>query len=121
VWFDYQAEKEASLNESHSAGLKTPVVTDFQVFPVAGHDSMLLNLSGAHCPCFTRNILILGDSHGHVGVGEVPGGEGIRQTLEDARSLVVGQPIGRYNNILNQARQRFADRDAACRRLTCGS
>jgi L-alanine-DL-glutamate epimerase-like enolase superfamily enzyme len=58
------------LNELHSIDIKTPAVTDFQVFPVAGHDSMLLNLSGAHCPNFTRNILILGDSHGHVGVGE---------------------------------------------------
>ena len=55
---------------------------------------MLLNLSGAHGPFFTRNIVILTDSAGHTGVGEVPGGEKIRQTLEDARALVVGQPIG---------------------------
>jgi glucarate dehydratase len=62
---------------------------------------MLLNLSGAHCPCFARrNILILDDSRGHVGVAEVPGGEGIRQTLEDARPLVMGQLIGRYNYLL---------------------
>ena len=32
----------------------TPKVTDMQVVPVAGHDSMLLNLSGAHGPYFTR-------------------------------------------------------------------
>jgi glucarate dehydratase len=93
------------------------VVTDFQVVPVAGHDSMLLNLSGAHGPYFTRNILIIGDNSGNVGVGEVPGGEAIRQTLEDARSLVVGQPVGRYNNILNQVRKTFADRDAGGRGL----
>jgi len=92
-------------------------VTHYQVIPVAGHDSMLLNLSGAHSPHFIRNILILGDSHGHVGVGEVPGGQGIRKTLEDARSMVVGQSIGRFNNILNQVRQTFADRDAAGRGL----
>ena len=55
---------------------------------------MLLNLSGAHGPFFTRNLLILTDSAGRTGVGEVPGGEKIRQTLEDARELVVGQPIG---------------------------
>ncbi|MFX8297270.1 glucarate dehydratase, partial [Acinetobacter baumannii] len=59
-----------------------------RVIPVAGHDSMLLNLSGAHGPYFTRNIVILTDSAGNTGVGEVPGGEGIRQTLDDARSLV---------------------------------
>ncbi len=103
------------MSDSLSVSSGAPVVTDFQVIPVAGHDSMLLNLSGAHSPYFTRNILILGDSSGHVGVGEVPGGEGILKTLEDARSLVVGQPIGRYNNILNRVRQAFADRDAAGR------
>jgi glucarate dehydratase len=62
----------------------TPVVTELTVVPVAGHDSMLMNLSGAHGPYFTRNIVILRDSAGNTGVGEVPGGEGIRQTLEDA-------------------------------------
>ena len=72
----------------------TPSVTALRVIPVAGRDSMLLNLSGAHGPFFTRNIVILTDSAGHTGVGEVPGGEKIRQTLEDARRLVVGQPIG---------------------------
>ena len=59
-----------------------------------GRDSMLLNLSGAHGPFFTRNLLILTDSAGHTGVGEVPGGEKIRQTLEDARDLVVGPAAG---------------------------
>lgn len=96
---------------------KTPVVTDLQVIPVAGHDSMLLNLSGAHGPYFTRNIVIMKDSAGHTGVGEVPGGERIRQTLEDARELVVGQSIGKYNNILNAVRRQFADRDSGGRGL----
>ena len=79
-------------HQHHST--KAPIVTSLQVIPVAGHDSMLLNLSGAHGPFFTRNIIILKDSSGNIGVGEVPGGERIRETLEDARSLVVGQPIG---------------------------
>ncbi len=95
----------------------TPVITDLQVIPVAGHDSMLLNLSGAHGPYFTRNIVIMKDSAGHTGVGEVPGGERIRQTLEDARELVVGQSIGKYNNILNAVRRQFADRDSGGRGL----
>ena len=68
-----------------------PVVTAMQVIPVAGRDSMLLNLSGAHAPFFTRNIVILTDNAGHTGVGEVPGGEKIRQTLQDARDLVIGK------------------------------
>jgi glucarate dehydratase len=88
-----------------------------QVIPVAGHDSMLLNLSGAHGPFFTRNIIILKDNAGRSGVGEVPGGERIRQTLEDARPLVIGQPIGGYKNILSDIRRRFADRDAGGRGL----
>ena len=96
---------------------KAPVITSLQVIPVAGHDSMLLNLSGAHGPYFTRNIVLLKDSAGHTGVGEVPGGEGIRQTLEDARSLLIGQPIGNYQKLLNQVRQAFAGRDAGGRGL----
>jgi glucarate dehydratase len=86
-----------------------------RVVPVAGHDSMLMNLSGAHGPFFTRNLLILTDSAGHTGVGEVPGGEKIRQTLEDARGLIVGQPIGRHNAVLNSLRSAFAGRDSGGR------
>lgn len=92
-----------------------PVVTEMLVIPVAGHDSMLLNLSGAHGPFFTRNIVILKDNAGHTGLGEVPGGERIRLTLEDAQPLVIGQPISAYNAVLNNVRQRFADRDAGGR------
>jgi len=95
----------------------TPVVTEMLVIPVAGHDSMLLNLSGAHGPFFTRNVVILKDSAGHTGLGEVPGGERIRQTLEDARAFAIGQSISAYNAILNAVRQRFADRDAGGRGL----
>ena len=92
-----------------------PIVTEMQVIPVAGRDSMLLNLSGAHGPFFTRNIVILTDNSGHVGVGEVPGGEKIRKTLEDAHDLVVGQTIGACNNILAAVRAQFADRDSGGR------
>ncbi|CAO3449821.1 Glucarate dehydratase (EC 4.2.1.40) [Azospirillum largimobile] len=99
------------------ASQSSPKVTEMLVVPVAGHDGMLLNLSGAHAPFFTRNVVILKDSAGHTGVGEVPGGEKIRQTLEDARALVVGQPIGAFNNILNAARKAFADRDSGGRGL----
>ncbi|MFM0624874.1 glucarate dehydratase [Paraburkholderia xenovorans] len=95
----------------------TPVVTELRVVPVAGRDSMLLNLSGAHGPFFTRNIVILRDSAGHTGVGEVPGGESIRKTIDDARPLVVGQSIGNLQAVLNKARTQFADRDAGGRGL----
>jgi glucarate dehydratase len=88
-----------------------------RVVPVAGRDGMLLNLSGAHAPFFTRNIVIATDSAGHTGVGEVPGGEKIRQTLEDARALVEGRSIFDLQAILNAMRAQFADRDAGGRGL----
>ncbi|QHE76879.1 glucarate dehydratase [Hydrogenophaga sp. PBL-H3] len=95
----------------------TPRVTALRVIPVAGRDGMLLNLSGAHAPFFTRNLLILTDSAGHTGVGEVPGGEKIRQTLEDAAALVVGQSIGDHQRLLRELHTRFADRDVGGRGL----
>jgi len=95
----------------------SPRITAMRIVPVAGHDSMLLNLSGAHAPYFTRNLAILTDEHGNTGVGEVPGGEKIRQVLEEARALVVGREVGSYLAILNEVRRQFADRDAEGRGL----
>ena len=92
-----------------------PVVTAMRVIPVAGRDSMLLNLSGAHGPYFTRNIVILTDSAGNTGAGEVPGGEAIRKTLEDAAQLVVGQSVGNHLAVLKKVRETFGDRDAGGR------
>jgi glucarate dehydratase len=95
----------------------TPRIVAMRVIPVAGRDSMLLNLSGAHGPFFTRNLLILTDSAGRTGVGEVPGGEKIRQTLEDAQSLVIGQSVGSHRQVLQSVQRAFADRDAGGRGL----
>jgi len=92
-----------------------PTITRLQAIPVAGRDGMLLNLSGAHGPFFTRNLVVLTDSAGRTGVGEVPGGEKIRQTLEDAAPLVVGQGLGQVQSVLQAVRERFADRDAGGR------
>ncbi|WP_440111075.1 glucarate dehydratase [Acidovorax sp. BL-A-41-H1] len=97
--------------------MTAPIVLSMRVVPVAGRDGMLLNLSGAHAPFFTRNIVIVTDNAGHTGLGEVPGGEKIRQTLEDARPLVEGQPIGNLQSILNAMRTKFADRDSGGRGL----
>ncbi len=94
-----------------------PVVTEMQVIPVAGHDCMLMNLSGAHGPYFTRNIVIMKDSAGHTGLGEVPGGEKIRQTLEDAKALIIGKSLGEYKNIMTRMHKEFADRDSGGRGL----
>ena len=92
-----------------------PRVTAMHVVPIAGRDSMLLNLSGAHAPFFTRNVVRLTDDSGNTGVSEVPGGEGIRQTLDEARALVVGSSVGNWAATLNAMRQRFGERDAGGR------
>ena len=80
--------------------MKTPIVESMEIYPVAGRDSMLLNLSGAHGPFFTRNVVILRDSGGTLGLGEVPGGEKIRAALEKVKPLVLGAPIGAWKNTL---------------------
>jgi glucarate dehydratase len=104
-----------SKNKTNCCG--APSITGMQVIPVAGQDSMELNLSGAHGTHFTRNIVILKDSAGNTGLGEVPGGEKIRQTIEDARPLIIGKTLGEYNTILNAMRKTFADRDSGGRGL----
>ncbi len=105
---DHKNNRETPMNNSANHG--APVIAELQVIPVAGQDSMLLNLSGAHGPYFTRNIVILKDNAGNTGVGEVPGGENIRKTIDDARPLIVGRPIGR------QLQQHLnADAQGVCR------
>jgi glucarate dehydratase len=76
---------------------------------------MLLNLSGAHGPFFTRNVVLLEDDCGHTGLGEVPGGEKIRHTLESAKPLVVGQSLGNHHGVLKSMHERFAHLDAGGR------
>src|SRR5215218_7947113 len=95
----------------------SPTIARVEVVPVAGHDSMLLNLSGAHAPFFTRNIALVTDSSGNVGVGEVPGGEAIRRTISDAGALLAGQSIAAYGRLLRQVAATFADRDSGGRGL----
>jgi glucarate dehydratase len=95
----------------------TVTIAKVDVVPVAGHDSMLLNLSGAHGPFFTRNIAILTDSEGREGLGEVPGGEAIRQTIADAAEILVGQPVAQFRSLLRRVATAYADRDAGGRGL----
>ena len=113
------ADREIGIaGSSGDVGRDTPVVTQMLVIPVAGRDGMLLNLCGAHAPYFTRNIVILKDSAGRSGIGEVPGGEGIRQSLERSRELVIGQPLGLYNGILNTVRRMLAGGGSAAHQAT---
>ena len=102
---------------SNTTPSSAPRVTALRAIPLAGRDSMLMNLSGAHGPYFTRNLVILTDSAGNSGVGEVPGGEKIRRTLEDAAAIVVGQSIGDWQKVLQTMQSTFADRDSGGRGL----
>ena len=89
-----------------------PRITKMEVFPVAGRDCMELNLSGAHAPYFTRNVVVLTDSSGLLGVGEVPGGEKITKALLDSIDLVVGTSVGEYKNTLVRVKEQL-DRSVA--------
>ncbi len=76
----------------------SPNVISMEVFPVAGKDSMELNLSGAHAPYFTRNVVVLTDSDGRTGLGEVPGGEKITVMLQAVKDMVEGTLVADYRN-----------------------
>ncbi len=77
---------------------QTPQITGMRVVPMAGHDSMLLNLSGAHAPFFTRNLLILSaQRRPHGAWARCRAARRSAQTLEDARELIVGRPIGAHH------------------------
>lgn len=88
-----------------------PIIKSMQVIPVAGHDSMLMNIGGAHGPYFTRNIVILTDNAGHIGVGEAPGGATIENALKEAIPHVEGRPISILNRIVNDMHQGYLDAD----------
>lgn len=81
---------------------KTPIITEMNVIPVAGYDSMEMTLSGAHAPFFTRNLVVLKDSSGHIGVGEIHGGDHINDCLKSFAPLVMGKEIGRYRSVLGE-------------------
>lgn len=75
-------------------------IKKMEVYPVAGKDCMELNLSGAHAPYFTRNVVVLYDENGEMGVGEVPGGQKITKALEECISIVEGTRVEEYKSTL---------------------
>ncbi len=95
----------------------TPYIQKMEVYPVAGKDSMLLNLSGAHAPFFTRNIVILTDSQGNTGVGEVPGGQKITRALEQVKPVVEGSKISEYKQTLLKVKAALGNDESDVRGL----
>ncbi len=88
-------------------------IQNMEVFPVAGKDCMELNLSGAHAPYFTRNVVILTGSNGATGVGEVPGGKKITDALEEVKDLVIGTSLGEYKNTLLKVKAKLKSKNEA--------
>jgi len=95
----------------------TPYIQKMEVYPVAGKDSMLLNLSGAHAPYFTRNIVILTDSQGSTGVGEVPGGQKITKALEQVKPVVEGSKLSEYKQTLLKVKAALGNDESDVRGL----
>lgn len=87
-----------------------PKITKMEVYPVAGKDSMELNLSGAHAPFFTRNIVILYADNGEMGIGEVPGGEKITNALKECVPIVEGTDIAQYKSMLLKVKAHLASK-----------
>lgn len=85
-------------------------IEKMEVYPVAGRDSMELNLSGAHAPYFTRNIVILYADNGDTGVGEVPGGSKITDALEQIKPIVEGSNLAEYKSTLLKVKSYLASR-----------
>ncbi len=79
-----------------------PVITDMKVIPVAGHDSMLLNIGGAHNAYFTRNIVHITSSAGHLGIGEAPGGEVIYSNTRRCYCDSYRRASTRLNKVVQQ-------------------
>lgn len=86
---------------------RTPIITEMQVIPVAGYDSMLMTLSGAHAPFFTRNIVILKDDFGNTGIGEIHGGDYTKESLESCIPFVVGKEVCAYKSIINSIHKAY--------------
>lgn len=91
--------------------MSIPIIKKMDVYPVAGYDSMLLNLSGAHEPFFTRNVVILTDSNGILGVSEVPGNPKITQILKKSRSDVLGTRLFDYKKVMRVMGEKFSQLD----------
>ena len=90
----------------------TPIIKEMQVIPVAGYDSMLMTLSGAHAPCFTRKLVVLHDNAGHTGIGEIHGGDYTCDCLNAMKPLVEGQPVSNYREVLQKI-HKIAKRSSA--------
>jgi glucarate dehydratase len=85
-----------------------------RVIPVAGRRQHAAQLSGAHGPFFTRNLVLVEDSAGDAARRGAAGASDPR-TLEEARAARRRAPLGERALVLGRVRARFGDRDAGGR------
>ncbi len=71
-------------------------ITGVKVTPIALPDPPLLASSGCHGPYFLRNVVELQTDGGIVGIGEIPGGEGVMAAVRKTAELMVGQNAFAY-------------------------
>jgi glucarate dehydratase len=76
---------------------------------------MLLNLSGAHAPVFLRTVIVLTDTEGRIGLGEVPGGTEIAAAAESVAEVVLGSPIVDHAATLREVARRVAAHESVGR------
>ena len=107
--------RDTSRDTSRGGQHETPRIASVRAIPVAGHDSMLLNLSGAHAPFFTRNLVVVEDSSGRTGIGETPGGAAIGGIVDASAALLVGRSLGECRGLLAAVERRFAEHDGGGR------
>ncbi|MCL2893410.1 enolase C-terminal domain-like protein [Brenneria tiliae] len=75
----------------------SPIVKEMHVIPVAGYDSMLLNIGGAHNCYFSRILVVLKDNAGNTGVGECPCHSTTVELLKSFTSLIIGSSVLKLN------------------------
>ncbi len=68
---------------------------------------MLMLLSGAHAPCFTRNLVILTDSAGHQGISEIHGEDYTHGRRVAMKELVAGMPVVKYREVMQRIHKAF--------------
>jgi glucarate dehydratase len=83
-----------------------------EIIPVAGYDSMLLNLSGAHAPTFSRIVVIITDNAGREGIGEIPCSQPILNILSVMATPLHGESVENYRSIIRSLIDRHKQHDA---------
>ena len=93
-------------------------ITAVRITPIALPDPPILAASGAHGPYFLRNVIELETNAGITGIGETRGGESITQTLNAARSWLVGESPFAYRTfparLGREALSAYAGLELAC-------